>query len=140
MSFGRLLIDATSTVRTDHGTGIQRVTKQITRNLLRQDGQNTTVIYCDYEGGFFKVDVDADGFPASIDRSESGRIRLRGGDRILMLDSSWEFHSQHMPILLSARLRGAEVISCLYDTVPLRFEAMCNPVVPGVFEAWFKAR
>ena len=56
-----------------------------------------------------------------------------------MLDSSWEFHEHHLGILLSARLRGADVISCLYDTVPLRFEAMCHPTVPPIFAAWFKS-
>ena len=55
-----------------------------------------------------------------------------------MLDSSWEFYNYQLPILLSARLRGAVVISCLYDTVPLRFEAMCNPGIPPMFAAWFE--
>ena len=138
-SSGRFLIDATSTVRIDHGTGIQRVTKQITCNLLLQDTQNNIVIYCDSEDGFFKVDIDVESYSSSVDKSQNGKIRARGGDKILMLDSSWEFHSHHLPMLLSARLRGADVISCLYDTVPLRFEAMCNPAVPAVFAAWFKS-
>ena len=64
---------------------------------------------------------------------------MRGGDKILMLDSSWEFYHYHTPILLSARLRGAVVISCLYDTVPLRFEAMCNPGIPPIFERGLNA-
>ena len=55
MSSGRLLVDATSTVRIDHGTGIQRVTKQITSNLLRQDAKNNIIIYCDSEDGFLKA-------------------------------------------------------------------------------------
>ncbi|WP_163616308.1 glycosyltransferase family 4 protein, partial [Klebsiella pneumoniae] len=37
------------------------------------------------------------------------------------------------------RLRGAEVISCLYDTVPLRCAAMCDPGMPRVFTEWFKS-
>ena len=56
-----------------------------------------------------------------------------------MLDSSWEFHDYHLRALLPARLRGADVISCLYDTVPLRFEAMCDPSVTAVFAEWFKS-
>ncbi|MGO9327647.1 MAG: glycosyltransferase family 4 protein [Steroidobacteraceae bacterium] len=136
-SSARLLIDATSTVRIDHGTGIQRVVKQITRNLLLQDSQNTAVMYCDDEEGFFKVKIDIESFSPSVDRTKDGKILFRGCDKIVMLDSSWEFYRQHMPLLMSARLRGADVVSCVYDTVPLRFEAMCNPVVPGVFAAWF---
>ena len=138
MSPGRLLVDATSTIRIDHGTGIQRVTKQITSNLLRQDAKNNIVIYGDGEDGFFKVEIDDESSSLSVDKSQYGKILLQGNDKIVMLDSSWEFYKYHLPILLSARLRGADVISCLYDTVPLRFEAMCNPVIPPVFSAWFK--
>ena len=135
---GRFLVDATSTVCIDHGTGIQRVTKQITRNLSLRDGQDNIIIYCDGKDGFFKVSIDGESFSPSVDRSEDGKILLRGNDKIVMLDSSWEFYNYHMPILLAARLRGAEVISCLYDTVPLRFEAMCTPGMTDVFAAWFK--
>lgn len=138
ISSARFLIDATSTVRIDHGTGIQRVTKQIARNLVLQDSQHNTIMYCDGADGFFRVDMGVDGRFSSIDKSEDNKIRVGGNDKILMLDSSWEFHEHHLPVLLSARLRGADVISCLYDTVPLRFEAMCNPIVPPIFAAWFK--
>jgi glycosyltransferase involved in cell wall biosynthesis len=133
----RLLVDATSTIRIDHGTGIQRVTKQITRNLLRDDDCNCIVTYCDGDDGFFKVDAGAI-FPTSVKKSESEKLQFLGADKILMLDSSWEFYRHQLPRLLAARLRGSEVVSCLYDTVPLRFEAMCNPAVPGVFVEWFK--
>ena len=138
ISPGRFLVDATSTICVDHGTGIQRVTKQIAQNLWLQDRQNNTIIYCDGDDGFFKVNLDKEGSSWSVDKSESEKIYAHGTDKILMLDSSWEFYKDHTPILLSARLRGADVISCLYDTVPLRFEAMCNPTVPPVFATWFK--
>ena len=136
---GRFLVDATSTVRIDHGTGIQRVTKQIAGNLALQDSQRNAVVYCDSDEGFFRVNIDGEGRFSSVDRSESGKIHLSGADKILMLDSSWEFHDHHLRTLLAARLRGADVISCLYDTVPLRFEAMCHPAMPPIFAAWFKS-
>ena len=57
----RLLVDATSTVRIDHGTGIQRVTKETVRNLVRNNSQSDLlVIYCDSNDGFFKVGADPD--------------------------------------------------------------------------------
>jgi len=56
-----------------------------------------------------------------------------------MLDSSWEFHREHLPILLAARQRGAEVISCLFDLVPVRLEAMCHPGIPPIFVAWLQS-
>lgn len=138
-SAGRLLIDATSTIRIDHGTGIQRVTKQIIRNLAGRAGQDNVVIYSDSPEGFYRVGFDGRGPAPAVERVAEKRTRFTGGDTVLMLDSSWEFHNSHLATLLTARLRGAEVVSCLYDTVPLRYEAMCNPVVPPIFAAWFKS-
>jgi glycosyltransferase involved in cell wall biosynthesis len=133
----RLLVDATSTVRIDHGTGIQRVTKEIVRNLVLKNSQSEfAVIYCDNNEGCFKVSTDPEGL--SFKRTPE-KVRLLGRDTILMLDSSWEFHREHLPILLSARQRGADVISCLYDLVPIRLEAMCHPGLPPVFVAWFES-
>ena len=31
------------------------------------------------------------------------------------------------------------MISCLYDIVPLKMPAMCNPGMPSVFAQWFKS-
>ena len=123
----------------DHGTGIQRVTKQIAGSLALQDSQRNVIVYCENDEGFFRVNIDDDGRFSSIDSRESGKLHLSGADKILMLDSSWEFHDYHLRALLPARLRGADVISCLYDTVPLRFEAMCDPSVTAVFAEWFKS-
>lgn len=131
----RLVIDATSTTRVDHGTGIQRVTKQIVRQLLKEEPR-PTVIYCDSADGFVgvKMTPDGNGFEKSADK-----VRLLGGDTVFMLDSSWEFYREHQPFLLAARQRGAQVISCLYDLVPIRQVAMCHPGIPPVFVEWLKS-
>lgn len=138
-SGGRLFIDATSTVRIDHGTGIQRVTKQIIRNLAGREGQDNVVVYSDSTDGFYRVGFDGWGPAPAVDRIPENKVRFAGGDTVLMLDSSWEFHGFHLPMLLTARLRGANVVSCLYDTVPLRYQAMCHPGMPPMFAAWFKS-
>ena len=38
----------------------------------------------------------------------------------------------------ACRLRGGEVISCLYDMVPLRLAAFADPGIPIGFVDWFK--
>jgi glycosyltransferase involved in cell wall biosynthesis len=136
----RLLIDATSTATIDHETGIQRVTKEICPRLLRQTeaGENV-IIYGDNDGGFYRVELEADRFRPVIQRNGEAKITFRGGDTVLMLDSSWEFHHLHLSKLLSARLRGAQVISCLYDTVPLRYSAFCIPGMPMSFSQWIRS-
>jgi len=132
----RLLVDATATVRIDYGTGIQRVTKEIIRGLaLKSDPSEFAVIYCDSAEGFFNVDVATDDHGPSLKKAAI-KVRLLGGDTILMLDSSWELYREHRPFLLSARQRGADVVSCLFDLVPIRLEAMCHPGVTPIFVAW----
>ncbi|PSO23654.1 hypothetical protein C7G41_32475 [Bradyrhizobium sp. MOS002] len=129
----RLLIDVTSTARVDHKTGIQRVTNQISRGLLSQD-RSAIAICCDKPGGFCGISPSSVRFERIDDR-----IRLTGSDTVLMLDSSWEFHSVHLPLLLSARQRGAKIVSCLYDLVPIRLPGMCHPGMPPMFAAWLKS-
>lgn len=134
---GRFLVDASSTVRMDYGTGIQRVTKEIVRNLVLQNQNSAfSVIYCDSSEGFFQVRTDPDG--RSLKQTKES-IRLLGRDTILMLDSSWEFYREHSTWLLSARQRGAEIVSCVYDLVPIRLEAMCHPGVPPIYVGWLES-
>ncbi|WP_298873208.1 glycosyltransferase family 1 protein [uncultured Bradyrhizobium sp.] len=133
----RLLVEATSIVRRDLGTGIQRVTREMVRNLICGPSlEKPTIVYCDGLGGFYDVQVTTAPFAL---RKSSNKLFLGRGDTVFMLDSSWEFYREVLPVLLSARMRGAEVISCLYDLVPLRQNAFCHPGVPPIFLGWFKA-
>lgn len=132
----RLLVDTTATVRIDYGTGIQRVTKEIIRGLaLKSDPSEFAAMFCDSAEGFFNVEVVNNDTGLSFKKTAT-KVRLLGGDTILMLDSSWELHREHRPFLLSARQRGAEIVSCLFDLVPIRLEAMCHPGVTPIFVAW----
>jgi glycosyltransferase involved in cell wall biosynthesis len=136
----RLLIDATSTVRIDHAMGIQRVTKEICRRFVHEtEADENVIIYSDSDRGFYRVQLGADSFRPIVQKNAEGKIRFGNGDTVLMLDSSWEFHHLHLPRLLSARLRGAEIISCLYDTVPLRYSAFCEPHMLMVFSPWLRS-
>jgi glycosyltransferase involved in cell wall biosynthesis len=134
----RLLIDATSTVRIDHKSGIQRVVKK-TCAALADRALDTTVerifIFCDDGLGWFAVDG------RTLERPQKGQQRplAVAGDTMLMLDSSWEFHNLYWKDWRACRLRGGEVISCLYDLVPLKMPGMCDPGMPSVFARWFEA-
>lgn len=134
----RLLIDATSTVRIDHKSGIQRVVKK-TCAALADHALETTVermfIFCDDGLGWFAVD----GSTLEQPQKRQQRPLAVAGDIMLMLDSSWEFHNLYWKDWRACRLRGGEVISCLYDLVPLKMPAMCDPGMPSVFAQWFRA-
>ena len=98
-------------------------------NLTRAIG------FCDDELGWFEANWNLDEKPM---KNNSRKVTFKSDDTILMLDSSWEFFNLHDVFLKVARIQGAEVVSCLYDTVPITMEAMCNPAVPPVFVGWLK--
>lgn len=137
----RLIVDATSTYRVDHKTGIQRVVKKICANLKEfeeSDGVERLVAYSDSPDGWFRVPRTLEKATDSNVFTDETRLEFSSGDQILMLDSSWEFYQHHYWTLLSARLRGAAVISCLYDMVPLKYPGMCHSGMPPFFSAWFQ--
>jgi glycosyltransferase involved in cell wall biosynthesis len=137
----RLIVDATSTYRVDHKTGIQRVVKNICANLEmpQGDGVERIVAYSDSLDGWFAIPKTLEKTSTAIGFAEETRLEFSPDDRILMLDSSWEFYRYHYATLRAARLRGAIIISCLYDTIPLRFPGFCDPGMPPTFSNWFQA-
>jgi glycosyltransferase involved in cell wall biosynthesis len=133
----RLAIDATSTTRVDHKTGIQRVVNKILQCSLESTeaaNHDLAVIYCDDWDGWFDI---GQAIPEKAKKTNA--FAARPSDTLLLLDSSWEFHAQQNQALWDARLKGCEVISCLYDTIPLRHSAFCDPGMPIVFSQWFRA-
>ncbi|MEQ3629168.1 MAG: glycosyltransferase family 1 protein [Hyphomonas sp.] len=135
----RLFVDVTSTARVDHKTGIQRVVNNIARFLpaaCKSAGlAEPILIGSDAPLAFFPVEL---GNSRDWDAQRESRITFGARDTIIMLDSSWEFHALHRDILRVARLRGARIVSVLYDMVPLNVSGFCHEGMPGVFAAWFK--
>lgn len=135
---GRLIVDATSTMQSDRKTGIQRVVNKICHRMFAEPTKTEpprVLSYCDGPDGWFDAYGVID-FPP--DKAVAERLRPRPGDKILMLDSSWTFEEGQAPFFLSARLRGAEVITCLYDLVPLRTPAFCDSGMPPAFASWIR--
>lgn len=135
----RLLIDVTSTCRVDHATGIQRVVNRIASHLVELvDGPEQIVLtYGDADETIVEAAI-VDGRLVVPELDQRIPIRFNKSDRMLMLDSSWEFYDAHRYVLCKARLQGCEVVSTLYDLVPLNFPAFCDAGMPPVFARWFE--
>lgn len=135
----RLLIDVTSTCRIDHATGIQRVVNRITAELVAARARDDAVrlTYCDASDAVHEAAL-IDGRLSFAGRSDAPKIRFNASDRLLMLDSSWEFYEAHDHVLQMARLQGCEVVSTLYDLVPVMLPAFCDDGMPPVFVRWLK--
>lgn len=141
-SHGRLIVDVTATSLVDHATGIQRVVKNVANAFVTQgaDGQRSVELtYCDSSDGFFTAAMDNSGKPYFAGKAAAQAINFAGDDIVLMLDSSWEHFGNHERLLQQARLRGSEVISVLYDLVPLRYSGFCDPGMPIAFGNWLQS-
>jgi glycosyltransferase involved in cell wall biosynthesis len=138
----RLFVDTTATMRVDHETGIQRVVKKIATALPAapnlQVAGGTSLVYCDAADGFFEARKSSDGKLSFSGKTAANKVSFGAGDVLLMLDSSWEFHKSHSLVFREARLRGAEIITTIYDLVPIKAPAFCNPVIPPIFSDWLR--
>lgn len=136
----RLIVDATQLCRADQGTGIQRVVKSICAHIpspaASPDIERIPASFLSGDG-WSPVTRAQNGSLNLLPASMRAPIRLTGSDTLLMLDSSWEHWRLHAPQLAAARLRGADVVSCIYDMVPLKMPAYCHPGMPKVFAEWF---
>ncbi|MBZ9681460.1 MULTISPECIES: glycosyltransferase family 4 protein [unclassified Mesorhizobium] len=133
----RLLVDASATLIDDHRTGIQRVVRRICESMFPSGSKDEGkyISFCDDNTGWYFAREWA-GRPPS--KQQSNRLRPQAGDTVLMLDSSWPFHTLHPAFLRPVLLKGGDVISCLYDMVPLRSAAFCHEGMPPIFSAWFQ--
>ena len=134
----RLFIDVTSTLYANHGTGIQRVVTRIAREACALY-PNAQLVICDSDNGMEAATIDARGRLRTTKRLTRERIFPRAGDTVLLLDSSWTWHQSFEIVMRDARLRGAQVISVLYDLVPIATPAFCDDGMPVVFERWLRA-
>ena len=135
----RLLVDVSHIAAGDHETGIQRVVRNVVQS-----------IYCAQRAGFRPVAVrlterglatattwlEEHGVLTDWETQHevSTPIVPQWGDCLLMLDSSWERYADFEPVFEQIRRNHGEVITAVYDLLPLRLPH-CWP--PGGAE-WFK--
>ncbi len=137
----RLFVDATSTLLRDHGTGIQRVVKEICSSLSNRPavGDQNFIMFSDSKRTWQHAKSSEVTKKISREGALRANINFNPSDHVLMLDSSWDLHETHIESLLSLRLLGCNVTTCLYDTVPLKHPAMCDKNMPPVFTEWLKS-
>lgn len=140
-----IFVDVSHIAQTDHGTGIQRVVKEIVRAL-----------YCSGHAGFEPVAVElVDGnlqiakgwlqsqgllLPGELERlAINPMIEFRPGDALLMLDSSWARYREFFPVFEQARSSHVPIYTAVYDLLPLTLPPE-NFVAGGRewFEGWFR--
>ncbi len=130
-----VLIDTTSTTDNDWGTGIQRVVNNIYKNLERI---NKDVLSIRIDSGVsitnYLYTSRVHGMPS--DKPEE-RIAFIKGDKILLLDSSWEFYKDFATVLDNAAKAGAGSFAVIYDMFPIQYPELFESYsFVSVFKNW----
>lgn len=135
----RMLVDVSHIAVVDHGTGIQRVVRNVVRWLYCSARPGVRVIAVRLEGDELieATDwLDVHGLRTPVEREEGGNahVQLQWGDCLLMLDSSWARYREFAQVFRRVRELHGSVQTVVYDVLPLQLP-QCWP--PGTFE-WFR--
>jgi len=123
---GRLLIDVTTTLRSDMRTGIQRVVREVA-NASIDGGRGLPVAIVDGQLSFF-----------SRGAVLPQPVAIEPGDRFLLLDAGWIFVEEYGAVVDSVRAQGGEIIVCLYDLFPLVYASAFPFSLQIGFRRWFE--
>ncbi|MBG0808400.1 glycosyltransferase family 4 protein [Methylosinus sp. H3A] len=123
----RLFIDVTPTFRFGGNQGIQRVVREVAKRTLRGEGSIPVVI----ENGTL-----VPYFGASRRRRS---IEFRKGDKFLILDASWLVTDEYVPIIEELTEAGGQLVTLVYDLIPLTQPLSVAAPMTEQFRAWFDA-
>ncbi|CAG2128617.1 D-inositol-3-phosphate glycosyltransferase [Cupriavidus yeoncheonensis] len=135
----RLLIDVTQLAKNDARSGIQRVVRNIVRELCRGTETPPIEIVRLVKGRLVRASgVVASVFECERDAYGESFIDVQPGDFLLMIDSSWEQYEQFLPVFEQVRQFGGRVISVVYDLIPILHPEFCSPGLVSVFSKWLR--
>jgi glycosyltransferase involved in cell wall biosynthesis len=136
----RILLDVTRLARTDERSGIQRVVRNIAREICSLEHLARPVeLVAQIDGKLRRAhNVVASIFGIDIANVPQQDISIQPGDTLLMIDSSWDQYADFLPFFHAVRKRGGKIVTVVYDTIPLRMPQMCVPAVVAVYKRWFR--
>lgn len=106
----RLLLDVTSTFLIGSWTGIQRVTREVTKFAVKR-GLGIPVVL--HEGGVMSADIY---------RGTLRPFELRAGDNLFLLDSTWMGDMKPVRSAMhSIKAQGGSIVACVHDILPLQY-------------------
>lgn len=136
----RLYIDLSEVARVDYRTGIHRVVRNLTRELML--GEQVTrlrVVPVKHEGGNL---VDAGDFCTNVLGTPAGGLRqdhdFLAGDILLLLDSAWSDPAMFDESIRRVHDAGGRVGAVVYDLIPITHPHFCVDFMPAVFTSWMR--
>ena len=121
----RIYVDVTDVFLSDKGTGIQRVAKEISRNLKE--------ISANYD----VVDVYCKG-AAYSDCGTKREISLQRGDIFFILDQSIQNICNNFLLFQHLMQNGVRVVSFFHDLIPVTHPQFCHPDYAKDFRRFLK--
>ena len=132
-----LYVDVSTVVQLDHRTGIQRVVRAISAELLEQRfSRPVRLVYGGDGHGFTAADLYAWTTFKVLGPAVDTTIDLCPGDTLLFLDLNPGVAIQHREHIRYLRNRGISVYHVVYDTLPLETPETFWPELCAEFRLW----
>jgi glycosyltransferase involved in cell wall biosynthesis len=135
----RILIDVTQLARTDALSGIQRVVRNIAREMCLLEGSSTPIELVQLrDRSLYRANAVAGSiFEFDPTACPVEQIDVQPGDILFMIDSSWEQYPDFLPTFDTIRQFGGRIVTVIYDLIPLRMPQYCSAGLVLVFQQWF---
>jgi glycosyltransferase involved in cell wall biosynthesis len=127
-----LCFDVSVLANNDAGTGIQRVVREIARNIAAQNNPNYKLV--DFSGAH-PIDVTSKFKSDDFSRNNLEFINEIG--HIVFLDSSWHLFNKGLDFYLKARDKGVKITTVIYDIFPLTNPELCQTETVQAYTKWF---
>jgi glycosyltransferase involved in cell wall biosynthesis len=134
----RLLIDVSHIAAEDHQTGVSRVVRNLLKQayFLSRPAFSVQAVRLNAKGDLVVAQewLEAQGLlvpgetPEDLDEWGSDQ------DILLMLDASWGRYDQFKPAMQRWRERGGQIVTAVYDLIPIRLP----DCVPEGGDQWFR--
>lgn len=131
-----MLVDTTQISLRDDNTGIQRVVNNIVPHMFRM--QANVMAVRDYYGKL----ATSYGYMKRIGLTETDdelEVDFLEGDKLLLLDSSWDFVDTLRQAARKLHEKGGRVGAVVYDLFPVQYpELFVSQAFVHVFEVWHR--
>jgi glycosyltransferase involved in cell wall biosynthesis len=136
----RLFVDMSDIVQNDHNSGIQRVVRNLVRELLLSETSDSRCVPVALNGeGALHPLNDQLGRILSIPVLDHDMDYAPSfGDRLFLVDSSWANPQRFRPAIDAMRQAGGQVFAMVYDLIPQRFPQYCLDFMPPVHKTWLR--
>jgi len=127
-----ICIDVSVIVNNDAGTGIQRVVREIAKNIICQNNSNYKLV--DFSG-IPPINVTSK-FNKKNDISKELEFITELG-HIVFLDSSWHIFNKGLDFFIKAKAKGVKTTTVIYDIFPLTNPELCDIKTVESYRKWF---